>query len=282
MQNIYVLGSTGFIGSQLMKYLKSKYKLSTYSVGRSNCDIYVDLEKSTNDLVNSTTKGDVVVFLSAISSPDFCSKYQKLAYKVNVTATVELINNLTDKGVKVIFSSTDMVFGYSSVRVVDNSPLDPFGDYGEMKAKVEHLVLNNNLVKIIRFSYVLGMGDKYSNLLSEMASTGKQLDVFDGFERNAVSIDDVLDGIYNLINRWNDIDEKSINFSGPELISRFKITQLYAESVHKHLRFKLVNAPVGFWDARPKTIEMDSCTFSKLLGKQPMSIKYKLQNWSEK
>jgi len=282
MNNIFILGSSGYIGTHLYNFMKLYTNFNVLSSGRSNADVYADLEGSVDKLVYATVEDDVVVLLSSISSPDICANQPDIAYKVNVTATLELIKRLTQKGVKVIFSSTDIVFGKSKSKVIDNSRLMPFGVYGKMKAKVEQEVINNSLVKVIRFSYVLGLGDKYTSLLSEMASRDEEIEVFDGFERNAVVIDDVLEGIYRLVVNWNDIASSAINFSGNELISRFKITEHFKHYVCINLKFKSVNAPNGFWDVRPKTIKMQSNVFKSLLGREPMSIKQKLQCWSKK
>ena len=282
MKNLFILGSTGYIGSRLSDFLRSNTDLSVFSAGRTNVDVHADLQGEVDSLVNAAKAGDVVVFLSSISAPDVCANQPELVYQVNVTATLGLINQLTNKGVKVIFSSTDMVFGEYDAAATDNSQLKPFGYYGKMKADVEHEVINNDLVKVVRLSYVIGIGDKYTDMLSAMAADEQQVEVFDGFERNAVAIDDVLQGIYNLTVEWDEFDVNSINFGGPQLISRIDITQQFADNVCSNLNFKLVAAPEGFWHARPKTIEMYSEVFSRLLGREPMSVEEKFQNWRNK
>lgn len=277
---IYVLGSTGYIGEALYSYLKIKYSGDVKSAGRQGCDVYVELAKDFSELVNLVSENDIVVFLSSISSPDICKQQPELAQKVNVLSTISLIEKLTAKAVKVIFTSTDIVFGNTDKAVDDTSALAPFGDYGQMKASVEAAVSDNSLVKVIRFSYVLGEGDKYTTMMAELSENEEELEVFDGFERNAVSLDDVVFGIYQLIINWHDIDSSAINFSGPELISRLKITDLFNRNVCSNLKYKAIEAPAGFWNARPKTIEMKSEIFSTLLGREPITIEHKLKNWS--
>ena len=98
-----------------------------------------------------------------------------MAYKVNVKSSIDLINKLTEKETRVIFSSTDAVFGKMLTEASDHSDLNAFGQYGEMKAAVENAVLNNSLVKVIRFSYVLGLGDKYTTMLTQAAEFNRPL-----------------------------------------------------------------------------------------------------------
>jgi dTDP-4-dehydrorhamnose reductase len=282
MFKIYILGSSGFIGEQLLVHLNKYYAGNVITVGRKECDVYVDLNEDYSELVNLVTKDDFVVFLSSISSPDICNKQPEMAHKVNVESSIDLINKLTEKGTKVIFSSTDVVFGNKHTEASDHSDLAAFGQYGDMKAAVENAVFNNNLVKVIRFSYVLGEGDKYTSMLKQAAISNELIEVFDGFERNVVVIDDVLEGINKLILNWERIKAPAINFSGNELISRQRITELFAKHVDENLHFCTIDAPTGFWNARPKVIAMTSNVFSHLLEKQPMTIEYKLQHWSIK
>ncbi|MEW6994787.1 sugar nucleotide-binding protein [Colwelliaceae bacterium MEBiC 14330] len=278
----YVLGSSGYIGKELYSYLKVKYSGAVKSAGRKDCDIYVELAEDFSELVNLVSENDIVVFLSSISSPDICKQHPELAQKVNVLSTINLIEKLTVKGVRVIFTSTDIVFGNAKKAVNDNSSLAPFGDYGEMKANVEKAVVNNKLVKVVRFSYVLGEGDKYTSMMSGVAANKEVLEVFEGFERNVVVLDDVIEGIYQLINKWDSIESAAINFSGTELISRLKITELFNKHVCLNLKYEAVEAPLGFWRARPKTIEIKSNIFPALLGREPMTLEHKLKNWSVK
>ena len=281
MSKIFVLGSSGFIGKQLYNYLQVKYSGDVMSSGRNNCDVNVDLAKDFSELVYIAEVNDVVVLLSSISSPDICKNQPSLANKVNVDATIELIEKLTAKGVKVIFTSTDVVFGKSMTLVTDSSNLNPFGDYGDMKARVERVVQSNKLVKVVRFSYVLGKGDKYTSMMDESNNNGEKLEVFDGFERNVIVIDDVIDGIYKLIVNWDRINFSSINFCGEELISRIAMTQLYQEIVSPYLKFESIEAPLGFWNARPKKIEIRSNIFSTLLGRKPKTVEYKFKHWNQ-
>ena len=109
MSKIYILGSTGFIGAQLLSHLKKFYKDNVVTVGRKACDVYADLNNDYSELVNLVTKDDFVIFLSSISSPDICNKQPIMAYKVNVKSSIDLINKLTEKETRVIFSSTEYI-----------------------------------------------------------------------------------------------------------------------------------------------------------------------------
>ncbi|WP_157367435.1 NAD-dependent epimerase/dehydratase family protein, partial [Vibrio coralliirubri] len=102
-KKVFIFGASGFVGRSLYDYLDINDK---YSVGRVNCDIHADLSLSDFDeLYSAVKKGDMVVFLAAVSAPDECEKNYELSYEINVTNTVRLIRLLISKGVRVLFSS---------------------------------------------------------------------------------------------------------------------------------------------------------------------------------
>jgi len=281
MSKIFILGSSGFIGAKLYNYLTRENQSEILTVGRSGEDVFVDLDNDYDELIRVTEAQDFVVFLSSISAPDICSNKPELAYKVNVTATIDLIKQLAIKGVRVIFASTDVVFGHYNCSAHDDSPLNPFGAYAKMKAEVENEFLGNENVKFTRFSYVIGKGDKYTTLMAEFNETGNVLEVFDGFERNVVSLNDVMEGIHNMIQNWCNLSFQCINFCGPKLISREEITKLFSNEIFQNIVFKLVPAPLNFWDSRPKIINVESLLFSNLLGRELTSLEQNIKNWSE-
>lgn len=281
MKKIYILGFSGFVGKHLTSFLKLNLEYQVITVGRTGADVYADLENNYSKLVEVMEVGDFLIFLSSISSPDICNNNRALADKVNITSTIDLIEKLNLKGVNTIFSSTDGVFGSSKGISYDDSSLEPFGYYAETKANVEYQVKDMENVKVVRFSYVFGEGDKYTSMLEAEGGKGSRIDVFNGFLRNIVVVDDVILGINNLINRWNYTAVQCINFSGPELISRSSLTKIIADSIVHGLKIQVVDAPDDFWLSRVKSIETKSREFEKILGRPLTSIKMKIENWKK-
>lgn len=278
MSRIFILGATGFIGRHLVSSIPSCYEVVT--IGRQNCNILFDLEKDLPEkLVVEVNKGDFFIFLSAISFPDACEKQFDLSYRVNVTNTLEVISALTKKGVRVIFSSSDVVFGNNKKPATDCSKLSPFGVYGEMKAEVELSLATNSNVKVARFSYVLGQGDKFTQMLEDSSEKGLSVDVFEGFERNVVALPDVLAGIKSIIQNWDKFDFQAINFSGPNIICRSKVVDILKKYVIIDLKYKTSKAPKSFWLSRAKTIETYSNNFELLLGRKPLTVEEFVKNW---
>jgi dTDP-4-dehydrorhamnose reductase len=265
MNNVFIVGASGYIGSKLYDYLDVENK---WSVGRNNNDIYLDLSDGEFEpFLSNVESDDIVVFLSAISSPDICENEYEHAYNINVRNTSKLIFLLLSKNVRVIFSSSDAVFGNALCICDENSKKAPFGKYGEMKSEIEDKFSNDKNFFITRFSYVLGHGDNFSRLVAEHFYDEKLLDVFNGFERSVISLDDILLGMRKIIKNWNKIKTRIVNFSGDELVSRQAIVSAFYKYKYPSLNYSFTNAPEKFWDSRPKKIHTKSLYLESILEK---------------
>ena len=270
-EKVFIFGASGFLGRAFLSELPSEWDV--ISVGRNNEDLFFDLNSSEPEkLKNIVSKGDFWIFLAAISSPDECENNAKFAYQLNVIKTKKLIKWLTNIGVKVIFASSDAVFGNKIEKAYDDDETCPTGEYAKHKATIENFISNNSLVKVMRLSYVLSLDDNFSKLLNEHEKYKKKLNVFLGFKRHIVLLDDVIFGLINLIKRWNHLNFKKINFCGHVLVDRCEMVGILRERHYKELEYICVEAPNAFWVGRSKVINLDCSNFKKLLGRLPKQI----------
>ncbi|WP_095497551.1 NAD-dependent epimerase/dehydratase family protein [Paraferrimonas haliotis] len=280
MGRVFVIGASGYVGSALISHMRS-LSLQVFSVGRLDSEFYLDLYTGETNLFDVITSADTVIFLAAISAPDICRDKFELAKRVNVDMTIDIIGRLLSNLVRVIFSSSDAVFGNASVSntITDESELSPLGEYGEMKAAVEKTFIGDNLFKVVRFSYILGRRDKYTSMLLSSTHSTKAIVVFKGFERNVVALTDVVVGITKLVVMWNDFPYNRINFSGPKCISRWEVSLLISKTLSLGLELNLSDAPNSFWKGRAKRINMESRIFSKVLGRNPLTVNENVARW---
>ncbi|CDT93180.1 putative 6-deoxy-D-mannoheptose pathway protein [Vibrio coralliirubri] len=277
-KKVFIFGASGFVGRSLYDYLDINDK---YSVGRVNCDIHADLSLSDFDeLYSAVKKGDMVVFLAAVSAPDECEKNYELSYEINVTNTVRLIRLLISKGVRVLFSSSDAVFGATNSLCFESSRKHPFGRYGEMKSEVEDCFKDDSNFFSIRFSYVISENDKFSKMVKSAANSKENIDVFDGFERNVIALDDVLLGIKNIITDWDHIDTRIVNFSGEKLVSRQDLVKELTIQKYPNLVYSFTAAPDNFWSSRSKIINTESKYLEAILGRPMKSYKECIKEYS--
>jgi len=268
---LFIFGSSGFLGKSLSSNLT--FGFETIKVGRISDGIFFDLESSNpEDLKSYITRGDIWIFLAAITSPDECESNPNFTYKINVHKSNNLIAWLTNLGVKVLFASSDAVFGNKLDLAYDEDIPKPLGEYAKQKAMVENFVRMNKLVKVIRFSYIFGPEDKFFSLVRESEKSNKKLAIYLGFKRCVVLLDDVINGIQNLIENWDTFDFQAINFCGPELVDRNKMASVLKKKFFPKLIYYCKEPSDAFWISRAKIINVDSSAFSKVLGRSPKSI----------
>lgn len=268
-----IIGATGYIGQSLL----SKAKIDGVAIGTSskkNDDlIQFSLDNPAQFDYSLIDQDDVVFLTAAISSPDTCAKEYESAWALNVTATSDFISKLISLGARVIFFSSDAVYGECNHDFDETSPSKPHGEYAVMKHAVENLFLGNDLFKSVRLSYVFSRQDKLTNYLISCAKDNKVAELFDPFHRSVVYREDVIDGVIALANNWSDVPQQIINFGGPDVLSRINFAECLKENYLHGLTYQVTKPSEDFFSNRPRVISMKSPIFSQLLGREPRNLK---------
>lgn len=265
---IFVVGSSGYIGSRL-SLAGDKYStvFGTSSKGGGGL-LALDLDRPVDFDYGLICPGDLVYLTAAISSPDMCAGDTERVWGVNVSGTSIFIERAIDLGARVVFFSSDAVYGEREEPFDERAFPRPVGEYAVMKHEVERRFLSNPSFKSIRLSYVFSRFDKFTNLLLERYLDGVEVDLFHPFYRSIVYCNDVVEGALALGFRWDAFPEPVINFGGPKVLSRVMIADCLRETCLPGLRYKIVEPLPAFFDNRPRVIAMESPVFQRLLGRQ--------------
>ena len=178
---ILVVGASGYIGKLLFTRVMQEFAvLGTSSSGSDNfIPFRLDAPKKFDyDLIKEF---DIVFLTAAISAPDICSRERVRAWNVNVTGTSIFISEVISRGGRIVFFSSDTVYGERKDEFDETSPCDPSGEYAKMKHEVETRFLGNPSFKTIRLSYVFSKEDKFTTYLSECAERGDVVEIFQPF-----------------------------------------------------------------------------------------------------
>ena len=276
VDEIVVTGSDGYINSRLIAYLRRFGKrVAVTDMFDKASPLYLDLADSMSFDYACLAPGTMVVVCAAISSPDVCKNQYELAYRVNVSGTVEFIRSCLERGCRIVFFSSDTVFGGSGEGIVfdENSLRTPVGEYGFMKKEVEDAFLGVPGFIALRLSYVVSRYDKYTSYLLDCASKGQVAEVFDPLERSAVALGDVLDVILSLAGMAPDQMPQACNLCGPECVSRLEMAAACKEVLAPALEWRVVVPGEPFYQARPKRIELVSRHLEKILSRNPKSVR---------
>jgi len=147
---ILITGHKGYIGSQLVPYLKKKIKncfiigLDTNFFDYKNSK-YVDLEINSDIRKSSLTdikKIDAVINLSAISNDPIGNKFSKVTEDINFKATEKLIKLSKKKGCKdFIFASSCSIYGFGGKKNKnEKDKLNPLTTYAKSKIYIEKIL----------------------------------------------------------------------------------------------------------------------------------------------
>jgi len=273
MHNKYlVIGKNSLIGCRILNRYHHTGTFKGTSSHSCDEDIMLNLINPLNfnfDLIDERTH---VFFLSAISSPDECETNYDRVRLINVDGTIAFIEKAVSKGAKVIFFSSDTVYGERNVPFNDTSVPSPLGQYAKMKYEVEYHFKDEILFKAIRLSYVFSKNDKFTRYLNECFHRNESAKIFHPFFRSVIHIDDVVEGIVNLSDKWFDYPTQVINFGGPTLLSRVDMVNMLNDIVFKKLKIDVVEPGIDFFKNRAKVIAMNSELLPSILGRTQRSL----------
>jgi dTDP-4-dehydrorhamnose reductase len=142
---LLITGANGMLGHSLCQLYYKEHKV--YALHRdtecfSHCtfDYRLDLTKI-NQLksVFNQIKPDIVIHCAGMINMDSCEKESNKAIITNVTVA-ENIASLCSNHTKLIYISTDQVYGKDPVRSEKNTSLQPINNYGKTKLLGEEKV----------------------------------------------------------------------------------------------------------------------------------------------
>ena len=199
MQNVNIIGGSGFIGTRLIRLLRGKDSLDIKIVDKVPSKAFPDLVtvgdiRSVQELKESITYGAVIVNLAAEHRDNV--RPLSLYDDVNVGGAKNICQVAKEKNVKtIVFTSSVAVYGFAPIGTDEAGQIAPFNDYGRTKYEAEQIFKDWQAEKpeeralvIIRPTVVFGeqnRGNVY-NLLRQIAS-GKFVMVGSGENRKSMA-----------------------------------------------------------------------------------------------
>lgn len=267
-----VIGGRGYLGAKLFSSIPDGIIRLRTASSPSEEFIRLRLEDLQDASDLPIIDGDVIFLTAAISAPDICVREHDRAWAVNVTGTTAFMANVIERGARVVFFSSDTVYGEQVDEFDERVICNPAGEYAAMKYEVEQRFMESPSFKSVRLSYVYSREDKFSRYLAGCEARNEEADLFHPFFRAIVHRDDVVAGTLALAEHWAEIPEQVINFGGPQVLSRIDFTECLREVHHHDLRYKVTEPGADFFKNRPRVISMKSPVFTRLLGRPPHTL----------
>jgi len=178
---IILIGGSGLIGGSLYSLLKrsSNEVIATYCNKKKPGMIKFNmLDQKISEIIPGISDKDIFIIMSACSNPNWIFNNKELAYKINVSATIDLIKQLIKHNAKIFFMSSVEIFDGREDGYFENSKSNPLNYYGKTKVIVEEFLKKNcNDHVILRTGWNVGINKEsrcvvsltYKTLLSENA-----------------------------------------------------------------------------------------------------------------
>lgn len=197
MNNIALIGASGFVGTRLTDLIKYEFHLKIFDKQKSfffpELTTIGDVRHQV-DLDKALTGQEAVILLAAEHRDDVSPN--TLYYDVNVQGTKNVLAAMNKNGVKnIIFTSSVAVYGLNKKSPNEQHSTDPFNHYGKSKWQAEEVLREwynkdpqNRSLIIIRPTVIFGernRGNVY-NLLKQIAS-GKFLMVGKGDNKKSMA-----------------------------------------------------------------------------------------------
>ena len=206
---VLITGSNGFLGQHLVRFLV-QHQLTVIATGRGenrNADTtgysYHSLDTTNAHEVLACFqkhKPDYVIHAAAMSKPDECNTQREACHLHNVTATQYIVDAANSINAKLIYVSTDFIFGENGPHDEDTVPA-PLNFYGESKLMAEQYVKANAAHwAIMRPVFIYGSklpGSRPSFLhwVKQNLEQGKSIKVVSDQQRTPTYVYDICKGL---------------------------------------------------------------------------------------
>ena len=173
MQKILILGSTGFVGKNIIELFKSQKHITTFGTTRdlslvSESNIYFDIENQDSWENISQIKPDIIINSSGYDVVKEEKELEKM-YNINYLKIQQFIKFLELKAPSVFWLQIGTAFEYDleAGKIDEQTPCTPLSHYGISKFLLSHFFLNKTQLRfsIIRPFAMFGAGESDSKII---------------------------------------------------------------------------------------------------------------------
>ena len=240
---ILITGANGLLGQKLVALIAPHAEVNLIATSRGSDKIFYDLpmyryramdvtDPEEVALVIGQEKPNVIIHTAALTKVDYCEQHQEICYRVNVTATENVVRAAQANDCALIHLSTDFIFPGTKRLLREDETPGPINYYGQSKLDAERIIMNGNIrYAIVRTAIVYGVVPHLSrsNIIlwvKDSLKRGKTIHVVDDQYRTPTLAEDLAMGCF-LIAQQQAIGV--YNISGEELLTPYDMAQMTAD-----------------------------------------------------
>ena len=159
-KKILVIGGSSLLGYKILTNTNNFELFGSYnknSINFKNIEtIKIDVTNENNCEDILRLKPDIIINTAAITNVDYCERFEKNAFDVNVTGTKNIANIAKKLRSKLIHISTDAVFSGDKKFYIEKDEPNPINIYGKTKLESEKIVSKVEGSIILRPSVIFG------------------------------------------------------------------------------------------------------------------------------
>ena len=209
---VLVTGASGILGWTLCKMLASRCEVagacfSHPCVPEDTKSVRIDLgDPASIKSEVDRLKPEIIIHAGAITDPDKCETSPEAAFRVNFQGTHDLARLAAERGARLVYISTDLVFDGKRGDYREEDVPHPLSIYGVSKLRGEEAV--SECCKdalIVRSTLIYGLGSPVSKTflgrLLDNLDAGTRVQLFTDQKRNPVLVDELAAAVVLAIER---------------------------------------------------------------------------------
>ena len=229
-----IFGASGLLGSALFRRFKQLYPgtIGTYA-NHPNPEL-VEYKFNQTDLASLPLEPATryyAIICSSLTNIGFINANPVETAQINVDGTIELIRQLTERAIPILFVSSDNVFTGNSGGYSDDSDAPAVSEYGRQKRAVEQVLmtLTQGQAAIIRLAKIIGDSPTDGTILNDIIRQLKAdspVKAASDLIFNPTFVGDIVAAIATLLSTGT---MGTFNFCNPEIVSRYQLTVRLAD-----------------------------------------------------
>ncbi len=279
MEQLLVLGASGFVGRELLRAHRSGPMTGTFCNSPIDGGIYFDPTKmKLSEIISSGHSFSHAIILFADSDPNSCIAHLEQSRALNIDATQRLLKELRQLEIVPVFTSTEFVFDGTKGRYTEDDMATPILEYGRQKLHIERFIADHFETYItVRLAKVYGGslqdGTLFTSWMKYFLEGCPSIECANDQFFSPIYVRDVCNALLALTRSGA---SGLFHLGGPGRYSRIELLHCLVNELHRQGRKPIEIVPrsidsFGLPERRPRDVSLVSAKLERAVAISPIS-----------